>query len=339
MKCEACLPLVDEFFDGELEPRLIGNVRAHIAGCTSCSGYYQSLRMGQDVYDTFLEHVKLNFTSWQGVRGRIQENKIAGTGGILAGFFEKRNWLPNPRFQEAMVAATLGLVVFGFVTWRLAIRPEDNRQVATAGPTLVESEKQATPAGAAQLAAEQSRSGYQASEFQKPREAAKRLNRSVQAKASAVRRDVRPVVRPVVTSQALAMVQKAAAFSRAMESARSELEVNRPVTLKTDVVRHFEKTRLLLLSLKNTPISETETGVNVGYEKILSRKLANSNVLLRRETTTAGDRSAAELLDRIEPLLIEIANMPDRASRGEVALLSRRIAQKDVLGLLQSQAF
>lgn len=135
------------------------------------------------------------------------------------------------------------------------------------------------------------------------------------------------------------MLAHVTAFSREVESARLELETNRPVTLKTDVDRHFERARLLLLSLKNTPAPETDASVNLTYEKTLSRKLADSNSLLRLEMATAGDQSRAKLLDRIEPLLIEFANMPDRASREEVASISRRIEQKDVIGLLQSQTF
>ncbi len=303
MRCEACLPLVDEFFDGELESRLVGDVRAHLTGCTSCSGYYESLRMGQDVYDTFLEDVKVGASTWHGVRRRIRENKSD------RGLFGWFNWIP--RFQWATVAVALGVIVLGIVIIRT--RVDDKPQVATVEPPRV----------APQVSPEQPRVEEQAaSEVTRRRE-----------------KPMHPKAPRVVTNQTVAMFEKAAAFQKAMESARLELEANRPVTLETDVARHFEKTRLLLLALKNTPVPETDTAVNFSYEKTLSRKLANSNVLLRRETTTAGDRSTAEVLDQIEPLLIEIANMPDRASAADVASISQRIARRDVIGLLQSQAF
>lgn len=322
MKCEACLPLVGEFFDGELEPRLAAAVRAHIAGCESCSIRYESLRLNQDIYDKFLEDVKLSSIAWQGVHRRIQEKKTAGTAGIFSRLFAKQNWLLVPRFQFA--AAVLALIVLGFMVLRLATRPEQKQEVAITDPARVESPNPVNPVVTPERAPEQ------------PLVAERRPER---------RRG--PARRPVVTTQpqtvattaTVATLGRAAAFTKAIESARTELEANRPVTLKTDVARHFEKTRLLLLSLKNTPVSETDTDVNVSYEKTVSRKLANSNLLLRRETTTAGDRSAAELLDRIEPLLIEIANLPDRASPKEVELISQRIARKDVMGLLQSQSF
>ena len=302
MKCEACLPLVDELFDGELDVRHAGDVRAHIKGCTSCSGYYESLRMGQNVYDKFLEDVQLSPAAWQGVRCRIQEKEIAGTG---------FNWLHIPRFQWAVVAVALGVLVLAIVVIRFAAGVADKRQVAVVNPDRVESPNPPAPANSPRSSAEQPR------KFTHSR-----------------------VVNPhPVQTQTRAMLAEAAAFNREMESARVELEANRPVTLQTDVARHFEKTRLLLLSLKNTPMPETDASVNVSYEKTISRKLADSNLLLRRETAAAGDRSAAELLDQIEPLLIDIANMPDRVSAQEVASLSRRIARKDVIGLLQSQTF
>lgn len=308
MKCEACLPLVGEFFDGELDSRVAGAVRAHVAACLSCSGHYESLRLNQDIYDKFLEDVKLSSTAWQGVHRRIQQEKIVETRGLFSGFFGMRDWVLNPRFQ--FVAATLVLIVLAIMVWRVTTRPEARQEIAVTDPTRAESPNPVTPVKEHRL---------------------EKSHRSV-AKASDVKR-------PVVAKASVAMLDRAAAFTREMESARTELETNRPVTLKTDVARHFEKTRLLLLSLKNTPVSEADVDVNVSYEKTVSRKLANNNLLLRRETTNAGDRSAAELLDRIEPLLIEIANMPDRASASEVASISQRIARKDVIGLLQSQTF
>ena len=126
MRCEACLPLVDEFFDGELESRLVGDVRAHLTGCTSCLGYYESLRVGQDVYDRFLEDVKVSAAAWQGVRRRIREHK--GTGR----FFDRFNWIP--RFQWATVAAALGVIVLGIVIMRVGTRVEDRKQVAAVEP-------------------------------------------------------------------------------------------------------------------------------------------------------------------------------------------------------------
>lgn len=320
MRCEACLPLVDEFFDGELDSRLVGDVRAHLTGCTSCSGYYESLRLGQGVYDRFFEDVKVGTTVWQGVRHRIRKNEVAGKSRLLPGFFENLHRLAIPRFQWAVVTAALGVIVLGIVLMRVGTRVEDKQQVATADPPRV----------APQLSPEQPRLENQASSVTKAHETIRHSEKSMKAKAP---------VRNVVTSQTVAMFEKAAAFQKAMESARLELDANRPVTLETDVARHFEKTRLLLMALKNTPVPETGAPVNFSYEKTLSRKIANSNLLLRRETATAGDRSTAELLDQIEPLLIEIANMPDHASAAEVASISRRIARRNVIGLLQSQTF
>ena len=331
MKCEACLPLVDEFFDGELDARHAGDVRAHMKLCASCSGYYESLRMGQDVFDKFLEDVKLSPAAWQGVRRRIQEKEVA-----REGFFEKLNWLAIPRFEWAVVAAALGTVILAMVVIRFATSASDKRQVAVVNPDRVASPHPSAPASVPQSASEQPRFENEQSNLTSARVANKHLGRSVRPRPPQLDTLPAPTLNP---DPVAAMFESAAAFNKELQTARVELEASRPVTLETDVARHFEKTRLLLLSLKNTSISDTDASVNVSYEKTVSRKLAGSNLLLRRETAAAGDRSAAELLEQIEPLLIDIANMPDRASAEEVAAMSRRIVRKDVIGLLQSQTF
>jgi len=359
MKCEACRPLVEELFDGELEPPFAPDVRAHLKDCASCSGYYESLLHGQDIFDTFLEGVELSPAAWRGLHTTIQGAKAANTGGFLSGFFKKHNWLGVPRFQQAVFAAILAVVVIGIgiAALRFAARPEGGERVAgTPGNgTSVKLQVKATPA-VAPLASEGAQVSNSAGESERRRSeqepAMQNTNKAAPvitvAKVGAARavtasRLVRNSSETARHSGEVASTpviwEKAAALNREMDSARSALAVSRPTILKTELARHFEKTRLLLLSLKNTQVSKSDTAVNVSYEKRLSRKLADSNLLLRRDVATLGDPAAAELLDRVEPLLLEIANLPDRASPEEVALVSRRIAGKEVISLLQAQAF
>lgn len=406
MKCEACLPLVSELFDGELEPRLARDVRAHMSACAACSGFYQTLLDGQEIYDTFLEGVELGPAVWSGLHAKIQQEKTARTGGFFRSFFKNLNPLFALRIRPAVFAALLAFVAvgLGLATLRFAARPEDAPQLADAidNPTRTESPNQATP-GALPPISSDAQAGQPATAIegrpvaqpQAPPRASQqdantgapplmlarantqrvaRTSRLAGNSGAAARgtSEITPAaassappaatVRPRTmtaeaslpsgvesggrggavtnaTAASSSALEKAAALNREMESARAAVLAKRPPTLRMEMARHFEKTRLLLLALKNTPASEGEAGINVSYEKMLSRKLADSNLLLRRDVATAGDRPAAELLDRVEPLLLEIANLPDRASPEEVASIGRRIEKREVIGLLQAQAF
>jgi hypothetical protein len=103
-----------------------------------------------------------------------------------------------------------------------------------------------------------------------------------------------------------------------------------------EVAQHLERAELLLLSLKNARQAETERTVNVAYEKGLSRRLLARNVFLRREAESKSNLPLEELLDGIEPVLVEVANLPEQASFSDVLSIRERIRRKGLVALLQT---
>ena len=101
-----------------------------------------------------------------------------------------------------------------------------------------------------------------------------------------------------------------------------------------EVARHVEQAQMLLRSIKNAR-SEGGDTFNVAYEKRLSRKLLGDNATLQLDAETRGDAETKQVLDRIEPYLLDIANMPDKASREEVRSIRERIDSKEIIAALQ----
>jgi hypothetical protein len=91
---------------------------------------------------------------------------------------------------------------------------------------------------------------------------------------------------------------------------------------------------MLLRSIKNAR-SEGGDTFNVAYEKKLSRRLLGENATLQLDAETRGDRETKQVLDRIEPYLLDIANMHDNASREEVRSVKERIDRKEIIAALQ----
>jgi hypothetical protein len=104
--------------------------------------------------------------------------------------------------------------------------------------------------------------------------------------------------------------------------------------MRDEMAQHVERMQLLFLSLKNK--GGAEQTLDVSYEKKLSRRLHNHNVLLRREAGSKGDLPFEELLGSIEPVLAEIASLPEQASRAEVLQIKERIQKKGVGVLLKA---
>src|SRR5918993_3757525 len=50
MRCEDCLPLIEEYFDGEVTGQAGEHIGAHLAACTDCSAALDALSFEQEIY-------------------------------------------------------------------------------------------------------------------------------------------------------------------------------------------------------------------------------------------------------------------------------------------------
>ena len=95
-----------------------------------------------------------------------------------------------------------------------------------------------------------------------------------------------------------------------------------------DTARHIEQTQILLRSIKNFPVSDTDEEVDVSYDKALSRRLLNENVVLRRDAEMKAKFPTKTLLADLEPFLIDIANLPD------VRVIKERVQKTEIVAAL-----
>ncbi|HKN84328.1 MAG TPA: zf-HC2 domain-containing protein [Pyrinomonadaceae bacterium] len=101
-----------------------------------------------------------------------------------------------------------------------------------------------------------------------------------------------------------------------------------------DTARHIEQTQNLLRSIRNIPVSDTDEEVDVSYDKALSRRLLNENVVLRRDAEMKAKFPTKTLLADLEPFLIDIANLPDHARPEDVRVIKERVQKTEIVAAL-----
>ena len=101
-----------------------------------------------------------------------------------------------------------------------------------------------------------------------------------------------------------------------------------------DTARHIEQTQNLLRSIKNVQIAEGDDEIDVTYDKALSRRLLNENVVLRRDAEMKAKFPTKTLLTDLEPFLIDIANLPDRARAEDVRVIKERVQKTEIVAAL-----
>jgi len=97
--------------------------------------------------------------------------------------------------------------------------------------------------------------------------------------------------------------------------------------------RHFEQSELLLRSFRN--VRDDEARAEISYERQRAQKLVYQNIMLRREADASGDVQVSTLLDSLEPILLDIANLPDRPPYKDVSAIKQRVERKNLVALLQ----
>jgi len=90
---------------------------------------------------------------------------------------------------------------------------------------------------------------------------------------------------------------------------------------------------LLLRSFRN--VRDDEARAEISYERQRAQKLVYQNIMLRREADASGDVQVSTLLDSLEPILLDIANLPDRPPYRDVSAIKQRVERKNLVALLQ----
>src|SRR5262249_47848846 len=101
-----------------------------------------------------------------------------------------------------------------------------------------------------------------------------------------------------------------------------------------DTASHLEQAQKLLVSFRSLE-SEGDQEVDVAYEKSESRRLLSENVVLRRDAENAGKFPTKSVLGSLEPFLIDIANLPDKAPASDVRQIKDRVQRTEIVAELR----
>ena len=98
---------------------------------------------------------------------------------------------------------------------------------------------------------------------------------------------------------------------------------------------HLEKAETLLRAFRNVRLNEPDSSTEINYERKRAQQLVVQNMMLRREADVAGDVQTASLLESLEPILLDIANLPDKPDDDAVRTIRERVERKNIVALLQ----
>jgi hypothetical protein len=148
-------------------------------------------------------------------------------------------------------------------------------------------------------------------------EAAKPANRPAPSK--------KPLVREPKPGEQFATVTTPAPTPETLRAADTE----------TLTALHFEKSERLLLAFRNVRLDTRGAAAEVAYERNRAQELVYQNMILRRQADANGEVHIASLLENLEPILLDIANLPEKQNKNAVRTIRDRVERKNIVMLLQ----
>jgi len=301
MKCDDCLNLLEVYFDGEAGERNREHVQEHLMKCAGCTSAFEALTAENELFARYDRELEISPAVWNGIAARIttDANRAAQSKSSFSEWFAGLFAMPSFRFAMPAVALALIAIVVGVAYFRTRPQSPPVDEVAVNKPTPV------APSGSGGHPQVTVPVDVNDKESTKPEFVATNRKRPVVKRPS----DDRPEI----------------LFT---DAAYSDME-------DKDTATHLEQAQNLLISVRNIDVSDDDQEVDVSYEKAESRRLLNENIVLRRDAEMAGKFPAKSVLGSLEPFLIDIANLPDKAPAKDLRQIRDRVQKTEIVAELR----
>jgi hypothetical protein len=342
------LPRIEEYVDGEIDGRTAERVAAHLQTCGSCAAEFAELRREEEIYAGYRRDLEVTPAHWNIVRARIERESDAA-------FEQARprlrsrvgDWFGQRRFRTGWAAALL-LIALGVAAGIAYLNSRPAQKNLAARPAAqnearpVDAAKNEPPSVAGNGGDETVAQSSVAANSNPGRPPAPAPTGEA---TPAVKRKQNPSVarlsgpenrnagRPS-PAQRPQPIEAGITSDQAVNASRRNAS-GRAGSLEFDLARHAERAELLLRSFRNVRLPAAERSLDVSYEKENARKLLYQNITLRREASARMDRPTTEILNKLEPILLDIANLPNRARPRDVRHIERRMEKQEIVATLQ----
>lgn len=297
MKCDVCLENLEEYLDGELDADESSQIEAHLITCAACSTESASLVADQQLFARYDREITVPPVLWE----QIAEQTITP---VAPSSFSERlvGLFRLPSFGYSLAAAA-ALIIIAIAVGAMYLRSQKPGQKMMAKDNVV---------------------------LPKVKPEKPELPQSVRGpveefKPGVVASNPRPRQKRVVK-----VVHTQIDHSDVLSTDFGYQDMD-----DRDTAKHLEQTQNLLRSIRNVSLGDNnDQEIDVTYDKALSRRLLNENIVLRRDAEMKAKFPTKSLLSDLEPFLIDIANLPDHAKPNEVRIIKERVQKTEIVAAL-----
>ena len=343
--CEKYSGLIEDLIEGELNEQKAGRVESHVFECPKCRKQYETLRREKEIYAHYLfdaEPPKDSLTNFEARLAAEKEKASNFAAGSSATDSRRRmNIFGFWRLSPALVAfAVLLFVCLGGLIWlkTAPLEKGGDRRIAENQSNNL----QQPPPKSAEIERGSSTNSTEKTVGGRNQTAPKNNEPLAGNQTLKARNDSPPAGRKTFAAEIVKIGRKAAFVNEkktpAVKTRLDEIEQSRFLRMKnleTEIAGQVERVEMLLRSFRNARAIENDATFDVEYERAQARKLLEKNARLRRDAEDYGILYAEELLSRVEPLLLDIANLEAVPAPDKVRDIKERVGNQNIIASLQ----
>lgn len=335
--CEKYFDSIEDLIEGEeLNGQTAALIESHVFDCGECLEEYELLRREKEILGHYMFEFEPPADSLANFQARLADDEKTSleTANAPAIPLRPRKRIFALGFSTALAAFTGLLLFFGIGFLLLKNKPFDWNGDGYVAETKSKDSQPSLPQSS-------ETNEKPETDLQTNNDAAK--NSEPRVKNQSLKRSRNSLFgRKPVVAETVKIKQKLV-LSRERKKPANETVLNdearaatlRKRNLETEIAGQIEKVELLLRSFRNAQANETVEGFDVEYEKKQARKLLDKNARLRRESENYGISYAEELLSRVEPYLLDIANLGTNPAPDRVLEIKERVVSQNIIASLQ----
>lgn len=341
MSCEKYLPLINELIEGELDEPIAERINSHVFVCEQCSSYYKEQKQEREIYAHYLFEVEPPADLW--LKLQTQINAEADTvsevfeTSVVAPFW-KLNIFGFLRLSPALGIAVV-LIILGIglskivsdktVSFNEYTVQKDSKDILATSQTADEIVKKTTE--------DLSTKNVSDNIVAHSKKLIKASNKTISLK----HKPNNEITNKFVTVESLkkndgmSLDNDRVKILTNVQPNEEQQKLLQLKNLESETAQQIEKTELLLRSFRNARLVEGSSIYDIGYEKQQARKLLEKNARLRQIAENYGNLYTQEILDKVEPFLLDIANLENNPLPEKVLDIKERVRNQNIIASLQ----
>ena len=329
MNCEKYLNLIDDLVENELDEQTAEEINLHIFACRRCETKFQTLKREKEMYAHYLFDVEPPADLLAKFQIKLGAEKSAvfavekspsTFSSWKAKLFSSFSLSPTFAMAGALILFTVSFVLVNLMSEKgdeqLKVATKDLNKLQMMLPKLNEPEIIDKNSGA-----DLSEGDEQIKDLAK--------NKTNQSNLKTI------VAEPISVKKSKTESPKTD-FVKDIQLTDEEKQLKLIQDLELEAVKQIEKVELLLRSFRNVRFAEGSEKFDVAYEKQQARKLLANNIELRQRAEDYGTLFTEEILSKVEPYLLDIANLDSNPSSEQVLEIKERVRNQNIIASLQS---